>query len=264
MVAAAQAIDHGKQAHASAWADGGTPRSIDRPPDRAMAPLPGEAMNKTPIESVLADAAPPASEGQLTEWLLRSFAFLVLSFIVARWGYAWLVDRDRWTALLLLVSESYTLMLVLFARRALQRDLSMPAMAATMYATFFLVLLQPQGTIRLAPEWVGAGLQLASMAWVFTAKVFIGRSFGLLPAQRGLVMAGPYRFIRHPIYFGYLIGHVGFLLANYTWRNALALAVLYAAQVIRIQREEAILAATDAGYRQYQGQVRWRLVPFIY
>ncbi len=221
-------------------------------------------MNKMPIETVLVDAAPPAPEGQLTEWLLRGFAFLVLTFIVARWGYAWAIDRDRWTALLLLVSESYTLMLVLFARRALHRDLSMPAMVATVYATCFVVLLQPEGTVRLAPEWVGAGLQLMSMAWVFTAKVFIGRSFGLLPAQRGLVMSGPYRFIRHPIYLGYMIGHVGFLLVNYTWRNALALALLYAAQVIRIEREEAILAATDAGYRRYKGRVRWRLLPFIY
>jgi protein-S-isoprenylcysteine O-methyltransferase Ste14 len=48
----------------------------------------------------------------------------------------------------------------------------------------------------------------------------LGRSFGLLPAQRGLVVVGPYRFVRHPIYFGYLIGHIGFLLVNFSWRNA--------------------------------------------
>ena len=102
------------------------------------------------------------------------------------------------------------------------------------------------------------------MAWQFTAKIFLGRSFGLLPAQRGVVTAGPYRFVRHPIYFGYLIGHVGFLLANYTWRNAVVLALLYAAQVIRMRREEAILAATDAGYRAYQRRVRWHLLPFVY
>lgn len=200
----------------------------------------------------------------MTEWLLRAFAMAVLAFIVARWGYAWVIAPERWTVLLLLVSESFTLMLVLFARRAMQRDLSMPALVATIYATCFVVLIQPQGTTHLLPEWVGAGLQLASMSWQFTAKVFLGRSFGLLPAQRGVVTAGPYRFVRHPIYFGYLIGHVGFLLANYTWRNAIVLALLYAAQVIRIRREEAILAATDPGYRAYQQRVRWHLLPFVY
>jgi len=221
-------------------------------------------MNTRPIEAIPAIKMSQAPEGRLTEWLLRGFALLVLAFIVARWGHAWLVAPGRWTVLLLLVSESYTLMLVLLARRALQRDLSVPAMAATIYATCFVVLLQPQGTTHLLPEWVGAGLQLASMAWQFTAKIFLGRSFGLLPAQRGLVTAGPYRIVRHPIYFGYLIGHIGFLFANFTWRNAVVLALLYTAQVIRIRREEAILAATDAHYRQYQQRVRWRLLPFIY
>ncbi len=221
-------------------------------------------MNTPPIPSVPAGDAPTVSEGKLTEWLLRAFALVALAFVVARWGHAWMLDRGRWTVLLLLISESYTLVLVLVARRAARRDLSIPALAATLYATFFVVMLQPQGTSHLLPEWAGAGLQLASMAWQFTAKVFLGRSFGLLPAQRGLVTAGPYRIVRHPIYFGYLIGHIGFLLANFTWRNAAVLALLYAAQVVRIRREEAILAATDAGYPGYQQRVRWRLLPFVY
>jgi protein-S-isoprenylcysteine O-methyltransferase Ste14 len=207
---------------------------------------------------------PPLAEGRLTEWLLRAFALLVMAFVVSRWGYAWWIDPSRWTALLLLIAESYTLMLILLARRASQRDLSITAMVATIYASCAAVLLAPEGTMRLAPEWLGASLQLASMAWQLTAKVFLGRSFGLLPAQRGLVMAGPYRFVRHPIYFGYLIGHIGFLLVNFSWRNAGVLALLYVAQVIRIQREEAMLAGSDANYHHYQQRVRWRLLPFVY
>jgi protein-S-isoprenylcysteine O-methyltransferase Ste14 len=207
-------------------------------------------------------------EGQLTEWLLRSFAVLLLVFIVLRWGHAWVNEPTRLSLLFLLLAESYTLLLVLFARRASQRDMSVPAMLATTYAMGFMLLLQPDGTLRLAPEWLGVALQVLSMAWQFTAKVFLGRSFGLLPAQRGLVVSGPYRFVRHPIYFGYLVGHVGFLLVNFSWQNTLVLGVLYAAQVVRIQREEAVLAQADgqAGdeYRQYRARVRWRLLPFVY
>jgi protein-S-isoprenylcysteine O-methyltransferase Ste14 len=207
-------------------------------------------------------------EGQLTEWLLRGFAVVLLGFIVVRWGFAWVNDPTRLSLLLLLLAEGYTLLLVLFARRASQRDMSVPAMLATTYAMGFMLLLQPEGTLRLAPEWLGVALQVLSMAWQFTAKVFLGRSFGLLPAQRGLVVSGPYRFVRHPIYFGYLIGHVGFLLVNFSWQNTLVLGVLYAAQVVRIQREEAVLAQADgqAGdeYRQYRARVRWRLLPFVY
>lgn len=223
-------------------------------------------MSTTQPEPFDANGAAPTVEGRLTEWLLRGFALALMVFIVARWGHAWLVDHTRWTALLLLVSEGYTLMLILLARRAIQRDLSMVALAATIYASSYVVLLGDTGTTRLMPEWVGASLQLTSMAWQFTAKVFLGRSFGLLPASRGLVMAGPYRLVRHPIYLGYLIGHIGFLLANFSWRNATVLALLYVAQVIRIQREEAVLTATatDHDYRRYLQRVRWRLVPFVY
>lgn len=206
----------------------------------------------------------PAGEGRLTEWLLRGFALAALSFFLARWGQAFIADPTRWTIALLLISEGYTLLLVLCARRASQRDLSPSVMAATIYAATFFVLLSPDGTMRLAPEALGAALLLLSMAWQFTAKVFLGRSFGLLPAQRGVVIAGPYRFVRHPIYFGYLIGHVGFLLANFSWRNVAVLALLYVAQVHRIQREEAVLAATSGDYRDYQQRVRWRLLPGVY
>ena len=209
-------------------------------------------------------STPPVAEGRLTEWLLRGFALLLMGVIVFRWGHAWMIDHSRWTVLLLLIAEGYTLMLILLAHRAVQRDLSPVAMVATVYATCAVALLNDQGTQRLVPELIGVGLQLASMAWQFTAKVFLGRSFGLLPAQRGLVMSGPYRLVRHPIYFGYLIGHVGFLLANFSWRNAAVLAVLYVAQVIRIRREEAVLAATSGDYQRYQQRVRWRLLPLVY
>jgi protein-S-isoprenylcysteine O-methyltransferase Ste14 len=36
-----------------------------------------------------------------------------------------------------------------------------------------------------------------------------------------------------------------------------------AAQLVRIQREERLLAR-DPGYRAYQLRTRWRLLPFVY
>lgn len=220
-------------------------------------------MNTMAPESDAAPAPVSRTEGAATEWLLRAFAVVLLVVVVARWGHAFWIDNSRWTALLLLVSEAYTLVLVLLARRALQRDLAPLALAATVYACCAGALLGETGTVRLAPEGVGAALLIASMAWQFTAKVYLGRSFGLLPAQRGLVVAGPYRFVRHPIYCGYMVGHVGFLLANFSVRNVLVLVLLYAAQAVRIRREEAVLAP-DPAYGAYCARVRWRLLPGLW
>lgn len=205
-----------------------------------------------------------AREGRLTEWLLRIFALLAYGFAVSNLALAWWRDSSRWTLLLLLLIEGYTLVMVLVARPARLRDMAPLTVAATLYAAFFFVLLEPRGTQRLVPELAGVALQLAGTLWQFASKLVLGRSFGLLPAQRGLVTAGPYRVVRHPIYLGYLIGHVGFLLVNWSWVNLAVLALLYVAQVLRMHREETVLAAGSDDYCRYQQQVRWRLLPFIY
>ena len=44
---------------------------------------------------------------------------------------------------------------------------------------------------------------------VVVGKMALGRSFGIVPANRGVVVRGPYTLVRHPIYTGYLITHVG-------------------------------------------------------
>lgn len=205
-------------------------------------------------------------DSALTEGLLRMFALLAYGFLVFNVARTWWTDPSRITLLLLLLTESFTLGLVLFARRAAVRDLSPLVMTATIYAAIFIVLLRYDNTTHLTPEWAGAGLQLAGMAWQVFSKATLGRAFGLLPAARGLVTRGTYRLVRHPIYLGYLITHLGFLLTNFSFWNLGVLVVLYVAQVVRMQREEAVLGAgeSQSEYRAYCSQVRHRLIPYVY
>jgi protein-S-isoprenylcysteine O-methyltransferase Ste14 len=202
----------------------------------------------------------------LMEFVLRGFALIVYGSFVAIVAQYWWANPGRYTLLLLLVAEGFTVMLLLFARRAVLRDASPLAIAATALSLSFFLFFEYAGTSRLIPEWAGATLQTFGMTWQVLAKMTLGRSFGVLPATRGLVTRGPYRVVRHPIYLGYLIVHAGFLLSNFSLQNVLVLALLYGAQTIRMVREEAVLKCGDQGpdYIAYCTTVRWRIVPFVF
>ncbi|MEY8689951.1 MAG: isoprenylcysteine carboxylmethyltransferase family protein [Leptothrix sp. (in: b-proteobacteria)] len=206
---------------------------------------------------------PRSQEGELTEWLLRGFAVAFYVFLVAVFTKAWLADQSRITLLLLLLSEGYTLYLLVSAKRAIQRDLSPLALLSSCWALTYMVALDVDHVSKLIPESIGAVIQVAGTTFSIMAKITLGRSFGVLPAHRKVVLSGPYQWVRHPIYAGYLIAHIGFFGANASWRNLAIVGSLYLAQAWRMHCEEKVLC-TDSSYRDYQSQVRWRLVPGVY
>ena len=68
-------------------------------------------------------------------------------------------------------------------------------------------------------------------------------SFGIVPANRGVVARGPYTFVRHPIYAGYLLTHAAFLMAYPRPWNVLILLTADAALIGRALMEERVLGA---------------------
>ncbi|MEM5428892.1 isoprenylcysteine carboxylmethyltransferase family protein [Cupriavidus oxalaticus] len=199
----------------------------------------------------------------LLEVLLRCSTALILGAFAYAAIRQWLVDPSRITLLLLVLANCLTVGLSLFARVPKRRDWHPVTVLCSLGGTYYFLGIQLTPGQHLAPELVGAILQIAGIVWQIYAKLTLRFSFGILPANRGIVSHGAYRFVRHPIYLGYLIADVGFLLTNFGLQNLLVYTGLYALQAVRINREEALLS-DDPEYRQYREKVRYRAVPGIY
>ena len=109
-----------------------------------------------------------------------------------------------------------------------------------------------------------AGLifELCGIVLTQVARVYMGRSFGILPANRGIVSKGPFRWVRHPIYFGWFLLSMGYAMSFTNPRNTILIIATLPFMVWRIDQEEAHLSA-DPEYRGYMDHVRYRLLPGV-
>jgi protein-S-isoprenylcysteine O-methyltransferase Ste14 len=167
------------------------------------------------------------------------------------------------TGLLLLASEALVVVLTMFRRTAGAVDRSWQARLLTAFSMFGPPLVKPASFAAFAPETLTALISGVGLFIVVVGKVSLGRSFGLTPANRGVVCTGVYRFVRHPIYLGYLVTHIGFVIANPVNWNLAVLAAADVALVFRAIREERTLALAPE-YRDYMQRVRWRIVPRVF
>jgi protein-S-isoprenylcysteine O-methyltransferase Ste14 len=167
------------------------------------------------------------------------------------------------TGMLLVASESTVVALTLIRRSAGLVDRSWTARLLTGFSTFGPLLVTPLATGALAPELTTIAISGTGLLVVVLGKLSIGRSFGLIPANRGIVSTGLYRLVRHPIYFGYLVTHAGFVIAHPAGWNLFVLAATDIALMLRAAREERTLMKDEA-YRSYAGRVRWRIVPGVF
>ncbi len=199
----------------------------------------------------------------LREGLFRFIALAVAAIFVYRGAYHLVIDPGRLNILLLMISDGLTFIWLLLARRPIVRDWSPFTVFISLTAGFGSGFISLQDGVAIIPLYVAAPMQFLALWLVIWGKISLGRSFAILPANRGVVTGGAYRFVRHPIYAGYLAGHILFLLSSFSVYNFTVYAIITLFQVHRILREERILALTEE-YREYLGRVRYRLFPGIF
>jgi protein-S-isoprenylcysteine O-methyltransferase Ste14 len=165
--------------------------------------------------------------------------------------------------LMLLITETMMVVLVLLRRNAKHLSLRPGDWALAFSATCLSLLARPFPGNTHSWDLLAIILTMAGLCTQLISKFTLGRRFGVVAANRGLCMSGPYRLVRHPIYMGYVMLHSGFFLLNPTLWNLCVFATLYTLKIPRILAEERLLGQ-DPEYRQYMQKVRSRLIPGVF
>lgn len=210
----------------------------------------------------IAPAQARRREDRIADFIGRSVVVVLFTAFVA----AILVDVNRTghiTGLLMVVSEGLVVVLTVMRRQAAWMDRSWRARLLTGLSLAGPPLVRPAGAASLVPDVVTFWFSAVGLLVVVAGKLSLGRSFGLMPANRGVVCSGVYKWVRHPIYAGYIVTHIGFLAAHPTVWNILLLVIADAALLVRAAQEERTLAL-DPIYVEYQQRVHWRVIPGIF
>jgi protein-S-isoprenylcysteine O-methyltransferase Ste14 len=166
-------------------------------------------------------------------------------------------------SILLLLQISIVAWLFICRRPARRFDARPWHWFAAIGASFGPFLLQPGGgQISISPA-IGFTLQGSGIILSLVALLFLGKSFGIVAADRGLVTSGPYGVVRHPAYAAYLVSELGFLILNFSTFNMALLTIVWILQFSRIVAEERVLSR-DLAYAEYKAQVSKRLIPAVW
>jgi protein-S-isoprenylcysteine O-methyltransferase Ste14 len=164
--------------------------------------------------------------------------------------------------LFLMLSELVVVGFILVRRTTSEVSLRPGDWTVAVAATTLPLLITGGGKPFVSAS-ISVAVMLMGLVISIGAKLSLQRSFGVVAANRGVKTGGAYYFVRHPMYFGYLVTQVGFILFCPTLWNVGIYAAALVLQLVRIIAEERILFK-DPEYRKYAAKIRYRLVPGVF
>ena len=113
---------------------------------------------------------------------------------------------------------------------------------------------------------LGAALTFAGHRLRHLGAMLLGGNWSsdvTLKRDHELIVAGPYRWVRHPIYTGILLALAGTALAIGEWRGAIAVVLASVAYWLKLKIEEAVMRRQfGENYARYAERVP-ALIPFV-
>jgi protein-S-isoprenylcysteine O-methyltransferase Ste14 len=114
---------------------------------------------------------------------------------------------------------------------------------------------------RIIPRTPAIGIAaivitVTGMLFAAWARVYLGSNWSSVPTikqEHQLIRGGPYRFVRHPIYSGFLLAMFGTFLANGRVRGAVSVVMVWIAWQVKAGMEEKFMVRTfGAQYEDYR------------
>ena len=166
--------------------------------------------------------------------------------------------------ILLTISFGAAGVLLLIARKPRYGPTTVREVVVPFLATFSSMVFDRHVEL---PEWVvtplvpdhwkpalaSAGIVISAggLAMSIYAICWLGRSMGIVVSVREVVLAGPYRWVRHPIYMGYLFVLLGMFMVSWTPRMGFVVLGAVALLIWRARMEEKLLSAHSPAYREW-------------
>jgi len=136
--------------------------------------------------------------------------------------------------------------------------------ASALLGTFLCIGLAALPRAELGPvlSALSTVLTIAGVSLSFVVLRWLGRSFSIMAEARRLVTAGPYQYVRHPLYLTEGIATLGALLRVISPWAILIFVAFAALQYRRMLNEERVLEAAFPEYRAYAARTP-RVIPRI-
>lgn len=121
----------------------------------------------------------------------------------------------------------------------------------------FLIFLSTNPRANEILSLNAARINTLLIVFIVWALLSLRSNLSVLPEANQIVRHGPYRFIRHPLYFAYIIMAIDEILIYQTWIICILSTLQIWLILIRAAREEKILSVHIPEYRNYSKDTFW-------